>query len=357
MERTATLRTPVAFSDHPIPGQPFDSGIPHCVWHRLLLDVDVPSGCSISIAARASDDAGLLDRLAFIAQPPPYRRGAGCELPWRDPWAAVERPSPEAGTWELLFQNVVGRYGQLEVTLTGKGRSTPSLRALRAWYPRFSYVRTYLPTPYREDDEPEHFLEADARQHGRHPHRTRAPARPRFPPGQPTDDTRRHAGLAGVVGGAGPGTGWSLPRRRFLVQHVDRLYRIRGTIGGLRSLLRLYLGCSLDPDVVFATGARTDDPARIVDHVGAHRFRVLIPEQLDDDRATMVTRIVTAARPAHTTFEVRSYGGLLVVGEGQVGVDTVVGASVVFTPITLGTTAIAAGTLAAAHPVRDRGPG
>ena len=63
MERTATLRTPVAFSDHPIPGQPFDSGIPHCVWHRLLLDVDVPSGCSISIAARASDDAGLLDRL------------------------------------------------------------------------------------------------------------------------------------------------------------------------------------------------------------------------------------------------------------------------------------------------------
>ena len=192
MERTATLRTPVVFADPPIPGQPFDSGIPHCVWHRLLLDADVPSGCSISVAARASDDAGLLDQLAFVDQPAPYRRRAGSELPWHDPWATVQRPSDAAGTWELLFQHVVG--------------------------------------------------------------------------------------------------------------------------------------CSLDVDVVFATGPCTDNPARIVDRVG-HRFRVLIPERLDDDRAAMVARIVAAARPAHATFEIRSYGGLLIVGEGQLGVDTVVGAA------------------------------
>ena len=266
----------------------------------------------------------------------------------------MERPSPEAGTWELLFQNVVGRYGQLEVTLTGTGRSTPSLRALRG------VVSTVLVRAH---------LSADAVPGGR---RTGALPRSGCSPTWKASSTEHehrldHGFLLGNPlttpadtldwlaswVGLGLEPAWSLPRRRFLVQHVDRLYRIRGTIGGLRSLLRLYLGCSLDPDVVFATGARTDDPARIVDHVGAHRFRVLIPEQLDDDRATMVTRIVTAARPAHTAFEVRSYGGLLVVGEGQVGVDTVVGASVVFTPITLGTTAIAAGTLAAAHPSRS----
>ena len=149
---------------------------------------------------------------------------------------------------------------------------------------------------------------------------------------------------------------WEVERRRFLVRHVDRIYRMRGTVGGLRSLLRLYLGCSLDPEVVFAAGPRTDDPARIVDRIGAHRFRVLIPAQLDGERAAMVARIVGAARPAHAAFEVRSYRGLLVVGEGRLGIDTVVGAGAAFAPITLGATAISAGTLAPSHPfeIADR---
>lgn len=356
MERSATLRTRASFADHPVIGQPFDSGTAHCVWHRLLLDADVSSGCTITVAARASDDPALLEQLAFVPQPAPYRRTAGSELPWHDPWAAVQRPSPTAGTWELLFQHVVGRWSQLEITLTGTGRSTPSLRALRAWYPRFSYVRAHLPTPYQEDDEPDHFLERMlANVEGlltEHEHRLDHAfllSDARTTPAAALDWLASWVGLSLEPA-------WSTARRRFLVRHVDRLYRMRGTIGGLRSLLRLYLGCSLDPNIVFAASPRTDDPARIVDRIGAHRFRVLIPERLDEDRAAMVTRIVAAARPAHTAFEVRSYAGLLLIGEGQVGVDTVVGSSAAFVPITLGATPVAAGTLAAAHPfeITDR---
>jgi hypothetical protein len=49
----------------------------------------------------------------------------------------------------------------------------------------------------------------------------------------------------------------------------------------------------------------------------------------------MVARIVEAARPAHASFEIRSFSGLLVVGEAQVGVDTLLGESPGFSSILL----------------------
>jgi phage tail-like protein len=360
-EREGTLRTPSGFAANPVPGQPFDSGTPGCVWHRLFLDAAIPEGCAIAVGARAADDGDLLERLPFRPQPTPYLRGAGAELPWYDPWGdvAVRPTSPRTGTWELLFQNVVGRYVQLELTFSGTGRTTPSVRALRAWYPRFSYVRAYLPEVYQEEDEPARFLERMLAnmeglltEHEQRIDHAWMLVDPRTSPADAFDWLASWVGLRLEPA-------WSSERRRFLLRHVDRLYRIRGTIGGLRALLRLYLGCSLDTDVVFAPHARTDDPARIVDRVAPHRFRVLIPARLEADQAAMVGRIVEAARPAHAAFEVRWFSGLLVVGESRVGVDSLVGESLRFEPIVLDRTDradLAAGVLAADHPfdVADR---
>ncbi len=351
MERTATLRTPTSFIIDAVPGQPFDSNEPGCVWHRLFLDADIPDGCGLVVGARASDDPELLERLPFHPQPTPYLRGSGSELAWHDPWANVSRPaSPLVGTWELLFQHVTGRYLQLEVTFVGTGRTTPSLRALRAWYPRYSYVTAYLPEVYQEEDSAQRFLERMlANMEGLlTDHEVRIDhawmlADPRTTPSDALDWLASWVGLRLEPA-------WTTARRRFLLQHVDRIYRSRGTIGGLRSLLRLYLGCSLDDNVVFATESRTDDPARIIDRTGAHRFRVLIPSKLDVDRAAVVAAIVAAARPAHAAFEIRMRSGLLVVGEAQVGVDTLLGESVHFAPIVLDVTEIGAGVIGASHP-------
>ena len=89
-------------------------------------------------------------------EPPPYLRGNGSELPF------APRTSKEIkglGTWELLFQKAHGRFLQLQIRLAGNNRSTPRLRALRAYYPRFSYLNHYLPAVYREDDESAWFLD------------------------------------------------------------------------------------------------------------------------------------------------------------------------------------------------------
>ncbi len=132
-----------------------------CVWHRLFLDACIPAESRVEVWSRAGDDERLLEQVEWSPEPGPYLRAAGPELPYFD---AFPRYAPDAlpentGTWELLFQRARGRFMQLKLVLSGNGRSSPHLHALRAYYPRFSYPRNYLPNVYLEDAGSAHFLE------------------------------------------------------------------------------------------------------------------------------------------------------------------------------------------------------
>jgi phage tail-like protein len=139
------------------PPNAFDGKQPGCVWHRLFLDACIPPGAGVLVESRAADVQSLLPSTPWQSEPSPYLRNSGCEIPYVTP--QLQGSADRTGTWELLFQNAVGRYLQLRLTLSGNGRNTPRLQALRAYYPRFSYLRQYLPAVYQDDPVSASFLD------------------------------------------------------------------------------------------------------------------------------------------------------------------------------------------------------
>src|SRR5262249_61624558 len=98
----------------------------------------------------------LLRDWPWKKKPPLYRRGDGSEIPY---YRAPDDDGAHTGTWELVLQDVVGRYLQVRLTIDGTGRTSARLSATRIHYPRFSYLKEYLPAVYREDRVSASFLE------------------------------------------------------------------------------------------------------------------------------------------------------------------------------------------------------
>ena len=146
-EVTATFSTP-----------PLDSGLPDCAWHRLIFDGCIPAGCTVNVETRAADSIAALPDQRYLTEPAPMLRSEGSELPWLRAGLLTDAAAGR-GSWELLFQQARGRYLQIRLTLAGQEIGTPRIQVLRAWSPRFSYLREYLPALYRQDERSADFLE------------------------------------------------------------------------------------------------------------------------------------------------------------------------------------------------------
>lgn len=371
--------------DSGVVGEPFDSDLAGCAWHRLFLDAYIPPETAIQIRARASDDPDLLTKMPWIAQPTPYRRSGGAEIPFYDPWArdswaTDSAVSARTGTWELLFQDIQGRYLQLELTIAGTGRSTPYLRALRAWYPRFSYLDHYLPAIYREDPAPAAFLErwlanfegfyTDLEDKIDH---VAALFDPRTTPAETLD-------WLACWFGAMLDPHWDEAHRRFFIRHIDKIYRTRGTVPGIEIAVRMYTESQIgdwlfDPRCLgtgkvriveqfetrgagaYAYGPPDDKGVRPLHlltptdvQANAHRFTVMVPYELTDDQIAVVETIVTGASPAHTSFEIQRYYALFRVGIARLGQDTQLGYGEQFSAMLLGSSYLPGSYLEAPYP-------
>ena len=381
----ATFTTPVDFAGGPA-GQPFDSQLPGCVWHRFLVDAQIPSGTRVEVRARAADDPDLLVQSAWLPQPVPYLRSdlptGNAELAWYDPWVDQRLPDgtlPDGtGTWEFLFQQVTGRYLQVEVSLVAGGSSSPLLRSLRVWYPRFSYPQNYLPAVYRDDAAPLGFLERFLANFEGFYTATeeRIELSSLLLDGRtvPAVDLQWLACWFGLV----LDPQWEEDQQRFLIRHMDLFYRWRGTVPALIALLRVYLEDCVQELVFDGTcpgtatvrvverfltrdtgGAIFGDPSATAegnteaDRVAntAHQFDVLVPTTLTAVQLAMVDRLVAANRPAHTAYTVRPSDDLFLVGTARLGIDTQVGNGAAFVPMVIGgNTALAAAYLGFPHP-------
>jgi phage tail-like protein len=232
----------------------FDGQEPDCVWHRLLLDACLPPETQVTVWSRAANDLNELNGATWLPEPQLYLRGDGSELPYTrrngQSGAQGQQPTPDGrGTWELLFQRVSGRYLQLQLRLRGNERNTPRLRALRAYYPRFSYLNHYLPAVYREDDQSASFLDRFlANLEGLY-----TTLEDKIAAVQMLFDVRSApadvlAWLASWFGIAFDPS-WDEARQRMFIKHAMFFFQYRGTLLGLEMALSLALDKCVDDSV------------------------------------------------------------------------------------------------------------
>lgn len=236
---SATLAQDSSLADNALR---FDGKQPGCVWHRLMLDACIPAGCAVRIRARAADEIDRLELADWLDQPAPYRRGDGSELPFERPFGELDLRDPanaHLGTFETLLSGAVGQYLQLEITLLGDGRASPKIRAMRVYYPRFSYLYKYLPAVYREDRAAADFIDRWMANpeglltsiEGRIAHSEIIFDAATAPP--------EYLDWLGGWFDALLDPSWSESRRRLFLKYAWLLYRWRGSPLGLMAFLRL----------------------------------------------------------------------------------------------------------------------
>jgi phage tail-like protein len=241
----ASLVLPLRDNDpDTIPGlAAFDGKEPGCVWHRLLMDGTIPNGTQVLVQSRAADTKDTLVATDWNDEPQPYLRFTGAELPYYRP--ALDCCSRKTGTWELLFQAAVGRYLQVQLTFIGNGRSTPRLQAVRAYYPRFSYLRNYLPAVYQSNSTSASFLDrylANAEGFFTVLEGRIQQVQELFDPR--TVPNEYLPWLASWLGISFDFT-WSLATQRFFLANAPRFFQSRGTSDGVVRMIRMALdGCA-----------------------------------------------------------------------------------------------------------------
>jgi phage tail-like protein len=272
----------------------FDGREPGCVWHRLLIDGCVPRSTTLEVWSRAADDAAELagDRVAWQREPDPVLRKDGSELPFARSLSA--RPASDTnGTFELLFQRARGRHLQLRLRLTGDGTSTPELRALRAYYPRFSYLEQYLPAIYREEPESASFVERLlALFEGFY-----TSIEDRIGAAQLLLDVQSAPDdgldwLASFFGVALDPT-WDAARRRLFLRHASELFRARGTVRGLLMGLELAVARCPSPASFQARNGVSRSGLRVVEAFRTRRTPALV---LGDPSESGVEILITRER-------------------------------------------------------------
>jgi len=264
-----------------------DSGEPACTWNRVIIDGCIPSGSRVRLASRAADESAQLADQPWRDEPQPMLRPDGSELPWllEGPGTRTDAASGR-GCWELLLQHAHGRYLQLRLVIESADElATPRLHALRAWSPRFSYSRRYLPAVYREDEASADFLE-----------RFLANFEGLF---TALEDRIAAASALFDVRTAPPATldwlaSWlglvmdpavEAERKRLLIRFAVPLFQYRGTTQGLRLATELVLSSCMRPED-FQLPARSQQQPygiRVVERFLTRRLpRALLGETLVD---------------------------------------------------------------------------
>jgi len=236
------------------------------IWHRLVIEADLPAGTGIALDLQVADRedaleaapvhthyAGEIDvptgapRLAWIDAP--------SELPLHAGLLDRAQVKNRTGCFSNLVQNttnvsreLAGRFARVTLRLFGTGQASPTIAAVRLYGERFSLVRNYLPAVLQPPVDPTlRQTEGDA-----HPldfydryvanfervltdMEDRVVAAPSLtdPMAAPEEALDWLAGWIGLVMKSGLNT----YQRRVMLANGMRLHRRRGTFPGLKLAL------------------------------------------------------------------------------------------------------------------------
>ncbi|MFP5394208.1 MAG: phage tail protein, partial [Gammaproteobacteria bacterium] len=310
--------------------------------------LDVAAGTAVSIALSTSE------------VPYPAPQGVA-EAPWSG--FAPGRPHPADwqtmdGQRDFLVRQPEGRYLFLRIRMTGDGRHTPRIERVRVDFPRQTSL-DQLPLVFRDSPEAEDFSERfmallDSFLDDVDQQISRMPAL-LDADGVPEEVLPWLGSFLDIA----MDPAWDAARRRRLLQAAPKLYRMRGTVDGMRAAIRLVF--DVDPVIREAANERAwgalgavalgggtrlfgpsewrfrldrsrlgRAPLRSVGQAEldpfsslAYRFDVLVPLRLDPTMRRRLEQLIEAQKPAHTVARLQDGGGQYLLGAGlNVGINT-----------------------------------
>ncbi|HSB37015.1 MAG TPA: phage tail protein [Thermoanaerobaculia bacterium] len=331
-----------------------DGGTPGIAWHKVEIDADLPEGTWLKVQTVTADNPSKLGNLATIPTVGPdedlLTLLVPTFVPFEDSSPSI-RPRMPSDVPDRLVFSPPGRYLRLRLTLGSDGSATPSVRAVRVYHPRASYL-DLLPRLYRRDRESafflEHFLALFEHVFTGIEDRYELFTRQLNPDAAPLEILNWLACLINLSFDPS----WPLERRRALVQAAMELYATRGTPRGLARYVEIYTGRKpvilesflerpLQPAFLGLPGAllgstthlgppaKSDAAEELFLSRWAHRFTVLVfLDDACDEAVTLgvVDRIVTVNKPAHTVHALRPIRADARVGAARVGIDLMLGA-------------------------------
>jgi phage tail-like protein len=214
-----------------------DSHLYRCQWHRIALDATVPHGTRLLVSTFSAETELTTGQLAALT-PEQWQT--------RQTLFPDEKNPARVLDWDCLVRSEPGRYLWLRLELRGDGSTTPRLCNVELEFPRISLAR-YLPAVFSEEpqaaDFSDRFLAIFDRGFRQVEQRIDTLAALFDPLSAPAEAGRKDF-LSWLASWIGVTLDRQLPLslRRRLVKQAARLYERRGTVGGLRGMLDLYLG-------------------------------------------------------------------------------------------------------------------
>ncbi len=331
--------------------QVLDSGIDQCAWHKLVLETTaIPTSTRFTVWTYTAEVDWSPDEIAALS-PEDWQTG---------------QVNGSDRQFDCLILSPPGRFLWLRIEFAGSGTATPTLKRLKAYFPRLTYLQ-YLPAVYQADPISKDFLERYlsifetvlSSVEGK----IDRLANYFDPDGVP--DRAFLEWLATWVD-LSFYSSWSLETCRRLLRHAAELYRLRGTPKGLKRMLELAFGVKaeilehfclpggeyLNDQLVLGErshlwGNALMDRFSLGDaHLGdlplegnappvdrlsfrAHRFSVFIPsvQVRSPTQERQIRALIDTEKPGHTQYTLSLVEPRLRVGvQSRVGMNMLVGA-------------------------------